>query len=297
MSNPPQQAFPRILASSEGRLWTALDAAFLHIPRGKAEVTGRANHVLGMHVGRPVSADCRVGDRRIKGLQKPGDMDFIPAGVDGCWEDDADCQILRIGLKQSLMAQTAEDLGQDMATVRLAPQLQMRDPGIEAILWAIKADLDAPTPAEPLYIDHLAHALAVRLLTMASPLPASQQAGEPRLPPHELSHLIDFIAANLDRRLTLADLAMVAGLSVTRLKVLFRNSTGMPVHHYVMRRRADHARSLLATTTMPASEIALAAGFAHQSHMASTMRRFFGLAPHDIDRPKNTIGPNLRRSA
>lgn len=275
-----------------------MDAAFLHIPRGKAEVKGGDDYGLGMHFGRPVRADCRVGDRRIRGLQKPGDMDFIPAGVDGCWEDDAECHILRIGLKQSLIAQTAEDLGRDMARLQLAPQLQMRDPGIEAILWAIKADLDAPTPADPLYIDHLAHALAVRLLTMGAPLQAnSPDVGEPRLSARELSHLIDFIAANLDRRLTLADLAMVAGLSVTRLKMLFRNTMGMPVHQYVMQRRADYARSLIATTTMPASEIALAAGFSHQSHMASTMRRLFGLTPSDISRPKHAAGPNLRISA
>jgi AraC family transcriptional regulator len=35
---------------------------------------------------------------------------------------------------------------------------------------------------------------------------------------------------------------------------------------------------------MPASEVAIAAGFAHQSHMASTMRRLLGHTPGDIVR-------------
>lgn len=101
----------------------------------------------------------------------------------------------------------------------------------------------------------------------------------------QLRILIEFIETNLDQKLHLADLASVAGVSSTRLKSLFRNSTGTPVHQYVIRRRVEYARALIATTTMPASQIALAAGFAHQSHMATTMRRLLGQTPGEIGRP------------
>jgi AraC family transcriptional regulator len=40
---------------------------------------------------------------------------------------------------------------------------------------------------------------------------------------------------------------------------------------------------------MPASQVALAAGFAHQSHMASTMRRILGRTPGEIARPQYKI--------
>jgi AraC family transcriptional regulator len=284
LSSP--QPSPQVLFSSIGRAWNAIDAALVNIPRGLWPTPGSELHRLGMHFGPPVNADCSVGGMRMRRVQKPGDIDFIPAAMDGCWEDDADCQILRLSLHPSLLEQVAGELGRDVAKIDLIPRLQLRDARIEAIGWAIKADLEADTPSDPLYIDCLAQALAVRLIeTATDSRPHTEDSRAPRMSTRQLRLLTEFIETNLDRRLHLTDLAAVAGVSVTRLKTLFRNSTGTPVHQYVIRRRIEYARALIATTTMPASEIALASGFAHQSHMASTMRRILGQTPGEIARP------------
>jgi AraC family transcriptional regulator len=266
------------------------------MPRGKAEVPGGARHIVGMHFGRPVQATCAVGDQRVRGLQKPGDIDFIPAGFDGSWEDDADCHILRIGLDPSVLAQAAEDLGRSPESIDLRPSLQLRDAGIEAILTAVKADLEASIPSDPLYIDHLSHALAMRLLATvtAGEPPNAHTNGSTVLRP-EVSRVIDYIEINLDKRMHLVELAMIAGLSLTRLKIAFRDTTGRPLHQYVIRRRVESARDLIATTTMPMSQIAIAAGFAHQSHMATTMRRIIGVTPSEITRPRSSPCPNLHK--
>jgi AraC family transcriptional regulator len=289
---------PKILFSSAGRAWNGLEAALVHIPGGlSSHVAGSELHRLGMHFGPPVNADCSVGGRRMRRLQKPGDIDFVPAGIDGSWQDDADCQILRLTLSPSLLQGVAEELGRNATTIELTPRLQLRDARIEAIGWAIKADLEADIPSDPLYIDLLASALAVRLIEIATDSISSPKdgSGGPTLSSRQLRMLTEFIESNLDQRLHLTDLAAVAGVSVTRLKTLFRNSTGMPVHQYVIRRRIEYARALIATTTMPASEIAFAAGFAHQSHMATTMRRILGQTPGEIARPPREIRPKLQR--
>lgn len=242
-------------------------------------------HSLGVHFGPPVKADCYCGGRRMRRVQKSGDIDIVPAGMDGSWEDDADCQILRLSLHPSLLDQVAEELGRDVGKIELLPRFQVRDARIEAIGWAVKADLEAITPSDPLYVDLLAHALAVRLIETASGQPTEpENRSTPKLSVRQLRLLTEFIETNLDQKLHLVDLATVAAISVTRLKTLFRNSTGVPVHQYVIRRRVEYARALMAATTMPASEVAAAAGFAHQSHMASTMRRLLGQTPGDIVR-------------
>jgi len=289
---------PQILLTSAGRYWRGLQADFLHIPRGLSRVPGGEKHRLGMHFGPPVKADCHCGGRRMLRVQKPGDIDIVPAGLDGSWEDDADCRILRLSLAPALLDQVAADLERPSASIELQPRFQVRDPRIQAIGWAIKADLEADIPSDPLYIDLMTQALAVRLVEIASDGPSEREArGEPKLSVRQLKHLTDFIESNLEHRLHLADLAMVAGVSVTRLKSLFRNATGTPVHQYVIRRRVEYARALIATTTMPASEIAVAAGFAHQSHMASTMRRLLGMTPGEIQRQSDDFRPNLQKSA
>jgi AraC family transcriptional regulator len=278
------QPMPKVLFSSAGRGWKALGAELVDIPRGLTRAAGRERHTLGMHVSPPVHADCRVGGTRFRRLQKPGDIGLVPAGMDGVWEDDADCRILRLSLLPSLLDGVAEDLGKDAAKIDLTPWLQLRDTRIEAIGWAIKADLEADVPSDPLYIESLAHALSVRLIEIATGNGA-QASRVSAMPARRLRLLMEFIETNLDRKLHLAELATVAGVSVTRLKTLFRGSTGTSVHQYVIRRRIEHARALIATTRLPASEVALAAGFAHQSHMASTMRRILGQTPSEITRP------------
>jgi AraC family transcriptional regulator len=267
------QPSPQVVLTSAGRAWSGLEADFLRIPRGVLHVPGGEMHGLGIHFGPPVNADCRCAGHHMRRLQKAGDIDIIPAGMDGSWEDDADCSILGLRLRPSLLHQVAEEIGRGIRTTELVPRFQMRDSRIEAIAWAVKAELEAGTPSDPLYIDHLASALAVRLIETASGSSSEPEGRRvPKLSARQLRALTEFIESNLDQKLHLADLANVAGVSATRLKNLFRNSTGAAVHQYVIRRRAELARTLLATTAMPASEIAVAAGFSHQSHMASTMR-------------------------
>lgn len=289
---------PHILLTSAGRAWSGLDADFLHIPRGLSHVPAGTRHSLGMHFGPPVKADCRCGDRRMRRVQKPGDIDIVPVGMDGSWEDDADCRILRLSLKPTLLHQVAAELGRDAGKIELLPRLQLRDARIEAIGWAIKADLEAVTPSDPLFIDLLANALAVRLIeTSCGSSPKPENRGASQMSSRQLRILTEFIETNLGQRLNLADLAAVAGISVTRLKTQFRMSTGVPVHQFVIRRRVEYARAMLAMAGMPASEIAVAAGFSHQSHMASTMRRLLGQTPGDIVRQASKIRPNLQKPA
>ncbi|MDR5836090.1 AraC family transcriptional regulator [Caballeronia sp. LZ034LL] len=280
------QPVPKVIQSSADRGWNALSAALVHIPRGLSRVRGVDVHTLAMHFGPPVNADCSCDGTRLRRIQKLGDLAFVPAGLDSSWEDDAECQILRLGLHPSLLEQAAEELGGDPSRIDAIPRIQLRDARIEAIGFAIKADLESDTPSDSLFIDHLASALAVRLIETATDRrPRSKGYSEPQLSPRQLKLLNEFIEENLDQPLRLAELATLAGVSVTRLKTLFRNSTGLPVHQYVIRRRVEYARALIATTRTPAREIALAAGFASQSHMSTTMRRVLGLNPGEIRRP------------
>src|SRR5688572_11181918 len=159
---------PHVLSTSAGRGWRGLDADVVFVPRGRWVAPGGELHGLGIHFGPPVNAECECGGRRMRRVQKPGDIDVVPAGTDGSWEDDADCRILRVRLQPSLLHRVAGALGRDPDRTEIAPRLQLRDTRIEAIGWAIKTDLEADTPSDPLYIDHLASALAVRLIETAS---------------------------------------------------------------------------------------------------------------------------------
>ena len=84
---------------------------------------------------------------------------------------------------------------------------------------------------------------------------------------------------HLDRRLTLGDLAAVAGLSAyqfdQRVRRLFRLTTGQ----LLLKLRMDSAAEQLRDTTAPAAHVALASGYSDQSAFARQFRRTTGLTP------------------
>ena len=73
-------------------------------------VPASINHRLGIHVGAPVNASCHCDGKHHRRVQSDGDIDIVPAGLDGTWEDDADCTILRLWVSPALVRRAAEDL-------------------------------------------------------------------------------------------------------------------------------------------------------------------------------------------
>ncbi|NEH27880.1 helix-turn-helix transcriptional regulator [Rhizobium ruizarguesonis] len=285
MNDHPQTGGATILASSAGRGWRGLEADLVRIPPGRTHISGTPYHRLGIHVGRPVRAQCRCDGREHRRLQKHGDIDVVPAGLDGVWEDDRECMILRLKISKDLFHRAAIDLGRDPATA-VVPQFQLRDPRLEAIAWALKAELEADVPSDNLYADTLATALALRLVEAGGDTSRPVDNGR-ALSPRQKRMLTDYIEDNLDMPLSLAELASLAGLSLSHLKTQFRNSFGMPPHRYVLHRRVARVEVLIRSSGLPLSQIALEAGFAHQSHMANSMKRLLGISPGTITRFRN----------
>lgn len=272
------------LFSSRNRGWKSLEADFIHIQAGRTHVPGSQTHRLGIHFGRAVDAHCQVDGRHHHRQQKHGDIDLVPAGLDGWWEDDRDCTILRLTIRPELLQAAARELGRDPEVVPLTPKFQLCDPRLETIAWAIKAEIEATIPSDRTYAESLGMALAIRLVESDGQQRTSAATARATLSSRQQRRLAEFIEDHIDQSLSLADLAVVAGMSISHLKPLFRGSFGMPVHQYVLTRRVERARLLILAADMPLAQVALETGFAHQSHMAHWMRRILGLTPAMISR-------------
>ena len=89
----------------------------------------------------------------------------------------------------------------------------------------------------------------------------------------------EFIEANLDSPLKVKTLSAIAGHSASTLARVFRRSVGCGPHTYVMRRRLERARELLATSDVPLLEIAAMTGYADQAHFTRRFRKSTGITP------------------
>jgi AraC family transcriptional regulator len=97
-----------------------------------------------------------------------------------------------------------------------------------------------------------------------------------------LQRVVDYIRDHLAHELSLAELAGLAEMSPSHFKVIFRRTTGVPVHQYVIRARVEYASDLIARDRLPLSQIALQAGFANQSHMSRCMKQLTGVTPASL---------------
>lgn len=277
------------LRSSDTLGWSGFDAELVGIGAGAHRVPAMDAHRVGVHVGAPVAAHCRCDGRRMSRLQSHGDADVIPAGYDGVWSDDADCTILRIAFSNAFAQRTLAELDRRGASARIRPRFQWRDPRFQHLAWALRAELEAPLASDALYAESLCVAMIVRLANGDdSDNSSDTKASPPQLARHVALRVIDYIEAHLDTRLTLAELAQVAGYSVPHFKALFRATFTVPVHRYVVEKRVERAKLLLLQGRLPANRVALECGFAHASHMASWMKRTLGVTPREIVRSAAT---------
>jgi len=68
-------------------------------------------------------------------------------------------------------------------------------------------------------------------------------------------------------------------MNLYRFVRAFKESTGVPPYRYVLERRIELSKSLLADSNCPITEVALRTGFASQSHFATAFRRLTSVTP------------------
>ena len=99
------------------------------------------------------------------------------------------------------------------------------------------------------------------------------------LPPAAMRRVHDYIDAHLSDSIELVELSAIAGLSVFHFAREFKHSAGVTPHHYLVRRRVERAKELLAGTDLSLSAIAFATGFSDQSHLTRHFRQIVGTTP------------------
>ncbi|BCH26917.1 hypothetical protein MesoLjLb_67020 [Mesorhizobium sp. L-8-3] len=96
--------------------------------------------------------------------------------------------------------------------------------------------------------------------------------------PPRFRDVCDFIHAHFDEVLQLAALAALAGCSKATLIEGFKAHFGLPPTRYLIQVRIDEARRLLRRGQQVA-EVAVAVGFADQSHLTRHFKAVLGVTP------------------
>ena len=102
---------------------------------------------------------------------------------------------------------------------------------------------------------------------------------DPNVGPAPLNRMIDHISRNLDRHLTIAEIASAGGGSTATAQRLFRRGAGQSLVARVRNKRMQEAARLLRTTGLRVAEVARAVGFDDPLYFSRIFTRSYGTAP------------------
>jgi AraC family transcriptional regulator len=207
-----------------------------------------------------------------------GRVRVLPANAQTCayWEAERQFMILAFDphLLTQQMAETAN--GND---VKLLPLINPSDPLIHSIGLTLKAELESGGIGGRLYIDAMTTALMAHLLRYYSAHKNSLPIVVGGLSKRCLQQVMEYIHEHLDQDLTLEALATIAHMSPSYFCRLFKQSTGLSPHQYVIQCRVDRAKQLLQQRELSIANIAYCLGFTHQSHLSHHFKRLVGISP------------------
>lgn len=97
-----------------------------------------------------------------------------------------------------------------------------------------------------------------------------------------LGALLDHLAGHYADRISVADAAMLVGMSESRFMRYFRESSGMTFVSYLTHIRLNHAVRLLRESDLNISEVGSAVGFSDQSYFDRQFRAAFRVTPREF---------------
>ncbi|HWB32779.1 MAG TPA: AraC family transcriptional regulator [Acidobacteriaceae bacterium] len=159
------------------------------------------------------------------------------------------------------------------------PGLGIDDPAARHLLSSLLPATARPAEASALFLDHVALALAAHIAHIYGGMKSPTRIVRGGLSPHQERRVKELMAASLTRDITLLHLAAECGLSTRHFARAFRQSTGLTPHRWLMQHRVEHARRLLANRALSLTEVALACGFADQSHFTRAFTAAVGITP------------------
>ncbi len=105
-----------------------------------------------------------------------------------------------------------------------------------------------------------------------------------------LDDALAYLDTHFDQTVSLAQLAALSALSVSRFATVFRQQVGLSPYRYLCRLRVRRAQTLL-LAGVPGSVVAAEVGFFDQSHLARHFKRVCGMTPGSFQRHARAAEP------
>ncbi len=251
--------------------WPSLRLDRVSTPAGDLVEYRPTAHVVSVATGARRAIDVMVPNAPLQHVVvTPGQVHILTANVPVGIRLFGPAENIVVTLSPRLLSEVSPR--PDEPHVGLRTGFGLEDGLIQQLVYALQEEALSTEPHSD-YIRSLAGALAAHLVRKYADRGKPRLARARRVVRPELASVLEYIEQNLDGRLTLPKLAEVARLSVFAFVRRFKTITGLPPHRYVLRKRVERAKVLLADAALNIAEVALRCGFGDQSSFTTTFRR------------------------
>lgn len=210
----------------------------------------------------------------------PGDVSLLTRAAESHWVWPEQIDVVHIYLGQQELARTCQEMYEhDVTDVALHDEVRADDPAIHHTAMLIAHEAAQGGAGSSLMVDALSVQLSVHILRRHAHIVFRETPGHDGLSFAQERVVRDYVQAHLRERISLEDLAAAVSLSRFHFCRRFRQTTGTSPHGFVLQQRVARARTMLTRTAAPLSDIALACGFADQSHLNRVFKAQVGTTP------------------
>jgi AraC family transcriptional regulator len=276
---PPASAEAMTFIVKQTAEWEGVQIGRYRLAPGETPLQSHRRHEVFVPLRGAVTIAGQTAEgQHVKRRRTAGDVSILPAGIRYAAQWESELDYVAVILTRDFLARATVDFEANR-TARLVLACGPQDPLVRSIGQALAGELEAGLPTGRLYAESLVNTLTVHLLrhySTDSIVPDLQFGG---LPAHKLRRVTEFINENLESDLTLTELAQAAELSPYHFARSFKQSTGLTPIQFLMQRRIETAKHLLADEHLPIVEVGLRAGFKNQSHFTTLFRKLAGVTP------------------
>ena len=161
---------------------------------------------------------------------------------------------------------------------RQPPMVEFENNMLRTAMLQFEAIVNDPQLDQPGYAETLAVLLAFEINRHSDRCksPAAPASG---LTQRQVRTVVDHLESHLSDKTSIADLAALLDLSRFHFIRAFKKTVGMPPHKYIMHRRIERARELLANRDLSVGEIAERTGFSGTAQLTRAFRNIAGTTP------------------
>ncbi len=280
----PPQVLPNLpfLTSFQSN-WRNIHLAHHCQPSAELPEIQNPHHIIVIPMGYQRVEVNWVSEGRRSNIEFDGNdytshIQVFPAHVNygGSWSRNV--EFIHFYLEPTFISQIAyESVNPDKVEFLL--ELKRADRLLHQLGLALRADLEVDSIGDGFYADSLATAFSAHLLKHYATRKHIFRSYDDGLPKDKLKVAIEYINAHLGKKILLTDIAAKLHISQYHFCRMFKQSTGMSPHRYLMQQRVEQAKQLLRKPEGTVTHIALKCGFNNPSHFAKYFRRDTRVSP------------------